>query len=183
MNMRSRAHFLLILAFLSAVAFTLASPKPATAGCTARPDRPECLTPAPTVRPTPVPTAPPTQPPPAPATARPSTPRPATPRPKRPTSTPVPGAVNSSTPDPALIADPNPTLDPLLGAEATPEVVVSVPVDTTPKPQEAKLAVKGSSNGGSASNWAFFFVGMVLGGLVGRASWGLKRRKKQQLFG
>jgi membrane associated rhomboid family serine protease len=51
-----------------------------------------------------------------------------------------------------------------------------------PISQEAPLDVAEPS--ASASSWIFgFIVGLLIGGFVGRASWGLRRKRRQGIFG
>ena len=61
-------------------------------------------------------------------------------------------------------------------AAATPEILVDGPIADEP------LDVAEPSN--SASSWIFgFIVGLIVGGFIGRASWGIRRRRRQQIFG
>ncbi len=102
---------------------------------------------------TPSPTAAPTQAPPA-ATRR-------------------PAPVTRTTPRPTVIDNVEvPTTDPL----GTPEIIVEGPIaDDQPLEVEPQA---------SASSWIFgFIVGLLVGGFAGRASWGLRRRRRQQIFG
>jgi hypothetical protein len=58
---------------------------------------------------------------------------------------------------------------------STPEIVVE-PIDDDQALESEPAA--------SASSWIFgFIVGLVIGGIIGRASWGIRRRKRQQIFG
>lgn len=122
-----------------------------------------CHTPKPTqAPPTPKPTAKPTTPP---ATAAPRTAGPG----------PITGPTRTST----AVSTPEPTPfdievpdEPL----ATTEIIVD-PIDDTTEFEAGEQA-------GSASNWIFgFIVGFFLGGVVGRMSWGIRRRRRQQIFG
>lgn len=119
------------------------------------PDDPEPSpeTPQPTVAPTPAPT-----------------PAPATPAPTRRPAPPV----TRTTPAPTVIDDVEvPTTEPL----GTPEIIVEGPIA-----DDQPLDVAEPS--ASASSWIFgFIVGLLIGGFVGRASWGLRRRRRQQIFG
>jgi hypothetical protein len=46
------------------------------------------------------------------------------------------------------------------------------------------LDVDEGEQAGTASTWIFgFLVGLVIGALIGRASWGVRRRRRQQIFG
>jgi hypothetical protein len=59
---------------------------------------------------------------------------------------------------------------------STPEIVVEQIGD-----DEQALE---SEPAASASSWIFgFIVGLVVGGIIGRASWGIRRRRRQQIFG
>jgi hypothetical protein len=119
-----------------------------------------CHTPKPTPKPpepeTPAPTVAPTQ---APA-----------PAPRLPVTTRQPVSTPDTTPFPVEV---DTTADP----GATPEIVVTGPVDGAQAPLEVE-------NTASASSWIFgFIVGFIIGGLAGRASWGLRKRRRQQIFG
>ena len=119
-------------------------------------------------------TAPPTEPPdPTPRpTATPVPPAP--PQTAAPTRRPAPPVRSTTTtPAPAIIDTVEvPTADP----EATPEIIVDGPIADEPLDIAEPSA--------SASSWIFgFIVGLVIGGFVGRASWGLRRRRRQQIFG
>lgn len=58
---------------------------------------------------------------------------------------------------------------------STPEIVV--------EPLDDEQALE-SEPAASASSWIFgFIVGLVIGGIIGRASWGIRRRRRQQIFG
>lgn len=104
---------------------------------------------------TPAPTAAPTPAPPA-ATRRPAAP------------------VTRTTPRPTVIDNVEvPTTEPL----GTPEIIVEGPIA-----DDQPLDVAEPS--ASASSWIFgFIVGLLVGGFAGRASWGLRRRRRQQIFG
>lgn len=108
-----------------------------------------------TPAPTAAPTAAPTPPPPA-ATRRPTAP------------------VTRTTPRPTVIDNVEvPTTEPL----GTPEIIVEGPIA-----DDQPLDVAEPS--ASASSWIFgFIVGLLVGGFAGRASWGLRRRRRQQIFG
>lgn len=79
----------------------------------------------------------------------------------------------STTPVPTTIDDVEvPSADP---AE-TPEIIVDGPIADEPLDVAEPSA--------SASSWIFgFIVGLVIGAFAGRASWGLRRRRRQQIFG
>jgi hypothetical protein len=113
---------------------------------------------------TPEPTDPPSTPAPTRATAAP--PPAATRRPTAPTT--------RTTPAPTVIDNVEvPTTDPL----GTPEIIVEGPIA-----DDQPLDVAEPS--ASASSWIFgFIVGLLIGGFAGRASWGLRRRRRQQIFG
>jgi hypothetical protein len=173
---------------LAAGTVLLAGPSPVRAHhCPSNPGNPGgdnwCHTPPPTPRPTAAPTPVPTQPPPPP-TAEPA-PQPtrqpsrATPRPGR--STPAPGAATTdATPLPDDLGSPLPTVDPAT-VGPTPEIVFNFDEPAPTPDEDAVLGTEPAATGPGA--WAFLFVGFVLGFLIGRASWGFKRKKKQQLFG
>lgn len=118
-----------------------------------------------------------TQRPPSPTpTPKPATPTPAptTQQTASPTRRPTTSTTRSTTPAPTAIDDVEvPTQNPL----ATPEIIVDGPIA-----DDQPLDVAEPS--ASASSWIFgFIVGLVVGGFVGRASWGLRRRRRQQIFG
>jgi hypothetical protein len=120
-----------------------------------------CHTPKPTPsRSTPEPTVAPTA---APTSARTSAPAPpVVSRTSAPRTTPAPSPFDIEVPD----ENPRPTIivDPLDG--------------------EADFNVEDGAMAASASSWLFgFIVGLLIGGLIGRASWGLRRRRRQQIFG
>jgi membrane associated rhomboid family serine protease len=59
----------------------------------------------------------------------------------------------------------------------TPEIIVEGPIS-----DDEPLDVAEPS--ASASSWIFgFIVGLVIGGFIGRASWGLRRRRGDRIFG
>jgi hypothetical protein len=61
------------------------------------------------------------------------------------------------------------------GPLGTPQILVDV--------QDDDQAIE-TEQTASASSWIFgFIVGLIVGGLVGRASWGLRRKRRQQIFG
>jgi hypothetical protein len=114
---------------------------------------------------------------PPPSTAPPETPEPTVTAAPEPTS--APGATRRPpvnrvrTPAPAIDSIEVPTEAPL----ATPEIIVEGPIQ-----EEQPLDVAAPS--ASASSWIFgFIVGMIVGGFIGRASWGLRRKRRQQIFG
>lgn len=121
-------------------------------------------TPKPTSPPQPTLAPPPTQAPPSQPTAA--------PRPRQP--------VRSSAPGEPIVAQPS--IDPAqqdpLG---TPEIVVTEPL-ATPESESIELA-QDAPGGTGPAHWAFFVVGLVVGGLIGRASWGLQRKRRSNLFG
>jgi hypothetical protein len=152
------------LVLLSALAF---GPAPARADCSnpLDPDFGDC-TPPPGGSPAPTPDHTPT---PKPATPKPA---PTAVRTASPTQRPRTGTT-SRTPAPTAIDN---VEVPTVAPNATPEIIVS-PID-----EEEPLDVAEPS--ASASSWIFgFVVGLVVGGFVGRASWGLRRRRRQQIFG
>lgn len=127
---------------------------------------PEDSTPRPTVQPTPQPTPAPTAAPTAAPTRRPTATRRPTTGTGTSTSTPAPTTTSS-------IDVEVPTSEPQL----TPEIIVDGPVT-----DEQPLDVAEPS--ASASSWIFgFIVGLIIGLFAGRASWGLRKRRRQQIFG
>lgn len=89
------------------------------------------------------------------------------------THRPTGGGTHVSTPEPTPFEVEVPTTEP----NATPEIVVPGAIDN---PQDT-LKVQDSA---SASSWIFgFIVGLIVGGLIGRASWGLRKRRRNQIFG
>lgn len=128
------------------------------------PDNYPCPDPEQTQRPDPTPTPAPTASP-APTPARTATPT------RRPTT-----GTTRTTPRPTTSTAETvevPTADP----QVTPEIIVDpIGSDEQPLPIAEPSA--------SASSWIFgFIVGLLVGGFAGRASWGLKRRRRQQIFG
>lgn len=122
---------------------------------------------------TPRPTQPPTQPP----TQAPATPRPATPRPK---PKPKPATAATAEPVDVLPAEVSPTpLEPSF----TPEIVVEDPVPTEKPERSSNVAARRSSSATNPAGIVFFLVGLVIGGIAGRMSWGLRRRNKGKIFG
>ena len=129
-----------------------------------------CHTPKPTPKPkTPAPTTA--------ATAAPATPAP--------TRAPVTGGTtrtsspsrNTPEPTPFDIEVPEDEEDAL----ATPEIIVEGGIDDPGEAFDVDDPAEGAAN---ASTWIFgFIVGFIIGGLFGRASWGMRRRRKQQIFG
>jgi hypothetical protein len=118
-------------------------------------------------------------PPPPPETPKPKpTPTPAA---KTPTPTTAPAPRRTFTPrSPVSTPDTTPfpvEVDTTADPGSTPEIVVTGPVDGGQTPIEVE-------NTASASSWIFgFIVGFIIGGLAGRASWGLRKRRRQQIFG
>lgn len=111
-------------------------------------------------------------------------PPPSTPTPE-PTPTPVPTAAPTQAPAPAPApvrrSTPRPTASPI---EVTPQesIEVDVPGAVFDDLPEEALETEPSA---SATVWIFgFIVGFLIGAIVGRASWGLgRRRRRQQIFG
>lgn len=126
--------------------------------------------PRPTAAPTVAPTAPPATAPPA------ATPRRAT---AAPTRRPGSGTTGTAEPTPEFFDTPVPQI---IEPTISPEILVSTPL---PEPtSDAEAVEAASARSSSPANWAFLVVGLVIGGLLGRMSWGLsRRRKKQQIFG
>jgi hypothetical protein len=59
----------------------------------------------------------------------------------------------------------------------TPEIIVQGPIG-----EDKPLDVAEPS--ASASSWIFgFIVGIIVGAFIGRASWGLQKRRRNQIFG
>ncbi|HYZ91628.1 MAG TPA: hypothetical protein VFA34_04440 [Actinomycetota bacterium] len=120
------------------------------------PGSPAPGTPKPSPKPSVQPTPAPTAAPTAAPTRRPSAP------------------VRQSTPAPTVIDN---VEVPTVAPNATPEIIVDGPIA-----EDEPLDVAEPS--ASASSWIFgFIVGLVIGGFAGRASWGLRRRRRQQIFG
>lgn len=113
-------------------------------------------------------------------------PEPGTPKPEpTPEPTPVPTAAPTQAPAPAPApvrrSTPRPTASPI---EVTPQesIEVDVPGAVFDDLPEEALETEPSA---SATMWIFgFIVGFLIGAIVGRASWGLgRRRRRQQIFG
>ena len=99
--------------------------------------------------------------------------------------TPAPTAAPTSRPAPAatrrpVVRQPASTASVEVPAAettdlSTPEIVVE------PLEQAQNDEIE---NAASASSWIFgFIVGLIIGGIIGRASWGIRRRRRQQIFG
>jgi hypothetical protein len=120
---------------------------------------------------------------------------PCSPPPPGPSSTPKPTATPVKTPTPTKAPAPAP--QPVHHTSVSTPAVTPFPVevDTTAQPGTTpEIVVQGPVDGGqapldvqntaSASSWIFgFIVGFIIGGLAGRASWGLRKRRRQQIFG
>jgi membrane associated rhomboid family serine protease len=66
---------------------------------------------------------------------------------------------------------------PSVGPTKTPEIVIDPSVA-----DDERLDVTEPS--ASVSSWIFgFIVGLVVGGFIGRASWNVRRRRGQRVFG
>jgi hypothetical protein len=119
----------------------------------------------------------PATPTPKPATPKPATPKPATPAPTRYVA-PAPVQQPVTQPDSNT---PEPTAFPIEVTSPSPDAATEVVVE--PDQLTAETPLK-SEDAASASSWIFgFIVGLIIGGLIGRASWGLRRRRRQQIFG
>jgi hypothetical protein len=81
------------------------------------------------------------------------------------------GTTPEPTPFPVEVTSPSP--------DANTQIVVEP--DKLGSDQTSNL---NAENSASASSWIFgFIVGLIIGGLIGRASWGIRRRRRQQIFG
>ncbi|HVL80308.1 MAG TPA: hypothetical protein VM840_01795, partial [Actinomycetota bacterium] len=87
--------------------------------------------------------------------------------------TPEPFTSDMTTPDPLLDVVP---------PEATPRIVSRPVPRATDEVEEVALAQQRTGDS-SPAWWASLLVGLIIGFLAGRMSWGLKRKKKQQIFG
>ena len=114
------------------------------------------------------------------------TPNPTT-APKTPDPTAAPTAAPTSRPAPAATRRPV-TRQPA----TTPASTIEVPAAETTDLSTPEIVVEPLEqaqndeieNAASASSWIFgFIVGLVIGGIIGRASWGIRRRRRQQIFG
>lgn len=127
---------------------------------------------------------------PPPPTPKPATPKPATPKPsQRPAPAPTRRPATTTrqpTTSSAPVVSSAPEATPFdldLGPIGTPEIVVQGPViDDDPGDDEQTLEAEQAAAGGGAF-WIGLLIGLIVGGLVGRASWGLQRRRRQQIFG
>ena len=145
------------LAAMPAVAVAQDDCLPADPTCGVTPPPPPPSTPRPTPKPTPKPTQAPTQ---APATRRPVY---------------VPPVSNTTPTDapasPLEVGTPVPTAEVTVPGPAF-NTLPSAPIDQV-------------QNSASLTTWIFGFIaGFLIGALVGRASWGVsRRRRRQQIFG
>jgi hypothetical protein len=99
------------------------------------------------------------------------------PAPTRRPATPTQGPVvrtNPSTPEPTPFDLEVPKEDAL----ATPQIVVDGPLDDV-----TNFEVDATPAAGIYSGIFWFVFGFLIGGFVGRASWGLRKRRRQQIFG
>jgi hypothetical protein len=127
---------------------------------------------------------------PAPTTPKPATPKPSTPKPTtRPVATRRPSTSTTTTQPRTTSAPSSVTGAPLetpfdldVGPIGTPEIVVQGPVIEDDSSDDQPLEAERAAAGGGAF-WIGLLIGLVIGGLVGRASWGLQRRRRQQIFG
>ncbi len=112
------------------------------------------------------------------------TPKPTT-APETPAPTPAPTTAPTSRPAPAA------TRRPVVRQPAS-TASVEVPAAETTGLSSPEIVVEQLEqaqndeieNAASASSWIFgFIVGLVIGGIIGRASWGIRRRRRQQIFG
>jgi outer membrane biosynthesis protein TonB len=160
------ARFARLLA-VGVIALVALAPVTAFAGCSSDPTAPGCM-------PTPPPgtATPPKTPTP---TVKPTT-KPATPAP---THHYVPPPVNNTTT--VDNSTPEPTAFPVEVTSPSPAATTVIETQTLPGDTTTNLQTKDAA---SASSWIFgFAVGVLIGFLVGRASWGIKRRRRQQIFG
>jgi len=146
-------------------AFGLLAAGPAAfAGCASDPTAPGCL------------------PTPPPGTPTPATPAPTT----RPAPTKTPSATHHTVAPPVQQTVPTdqPTQAPVELASPVPSANITVPGPAFNNlPSGAPLDTVHSS--ASLTTWIFGFIaGFLIGALVGRASWGVsRRRRKSQIFG
>lgn len=155
-----------LLLLFTGVSLLLVTPQPAFADhCEPREAPPPidedvwwCHTPPPTPTPEPTPTPPP------------------------PTEAPPPADTPAPQPQaPIRRATPAPTLNPIQVPEET--VSVDVPGAVFDDIPEGTLKDE-TEPAASATVWIFgFIVGFLIGAIVGRASWGLGRRRRRQVFG
>ncbi|MEX0874312.1 MAG: hypothetical protein WD646_13280 [Actinomycetota bacterium] len=112
----------------------------------------------------------------------------------KPTATPKATPSPAPTPAPTSAPAPAATRRPVSATTAAPvQQEVEVPAGDTGPLGTPEILVDAIDPGdenfetepsASASSWIFgFIVGLIVGGLAGRASWGLRRKRRQQIFG
>jgi len=124
-----------------------------------------CHTPAPTAKPKPTPK-----------------PKPATPTPQPQAPAPAPARTTPRPTFSVTTSTPSPTPDVIDLDDEGPEIIVPGPVIDDSDDGQALEDTEPASSGGSL--WVVtLFIGLIIGGLLGRASWGIQRKKRQQIFG
>lgn len=150
---------------IALIAVAALAPTAAFAGCSSDPTAPGCLPSPPPGTPRPAKTPTPT--------AKPTTAPKSTPAPSHRFVPPVSNQTTDTT-------TPQPTA---FQVEVSPAPAATTVIETQPLSGDSStnLNVQDSA---SASSWIFgFIVGLLIGLLFGRASWGIKRRRRQQIFG